>query len=451
MTETEEPKLPVFRSAFLNDYLAMVEDSESPRLYHLWTAISAVSGALGRRCWLPFGVGDIYPNQFILLVGNPALKKSTACKNAFKLLGKATNVRFAPQDTAGQRQGLVEAMARGKEEEDNEADLKELKACAADNSMAALAGFTDSYHPPTNLEGFAEPERAEAELDKHHIYAWAPEFSRFIGQNNLAMLDFLTTMWDGEDYDYRTKQSRLTLENPLINLIAATTATSLNSALPPQAGGQGLLSRFILVYGGRKYKSVPRPKSPPLDKVKLVQDRLGMIYNEMHGAFTETAEAIEYANELYEYIPKIDDSRFVSYVDRRQIHQLKLSMAIAASRGTMEIAVDDHKEAHAILTATEVGMSEALGQFGLSPLAQVKQEMLEFLRAAKEPLPLKVIQGVFHKHCKRREIIEILGDLEAGKQVDTFESDTHPKEIYVVAIVRKNKLDDEVMNVMAQF
>src|SRR3546814_7974302 len=73
------------------------------------------------------------------------------------------------------------------------------------------------------------------------------------------MIDFLTTMYDGDDYEYQIKAGKTTLKDPLIGLVAGTTPQSLSIALPPSAGGQGFLSRIILVYGARKHKLVPRP------------------------------------------------------------------------------------------------------------------------------------------------------------------------------------------------
>jgi len=102
--------VPNFETAYLNEYLRMVEDTESPRIFHIWAAVFAVSAALGRRCWLPFGVFDVYPNHYILLVGTPGTRKSTAASLTRKLLKASTGVRFAPADTGGQRQGLINAL-----------------------------------------------------------------------------------------------------------------------------------------------------------------------------------------------------------------------------------------------------------------------------------------------------------------------------------------------------
>jgi hypothetical protein len=78
--------VPAFNTPYLNDYLQMVEDTESPRIFHIWSALFAISASLGRRCWLPFGTFDTYPNLYVLLVGTPGTRKTTAANQSKKIL-----------------------------------------------------------------------------------------------------------------------------------------------------------------------------------------------------------------------------------------------------------------------------------------------------------------------------------------------------------------------------
>lgn len=401
-------RVPEFRSEYLRNYLAMVEDTESPRLFHLWASLSIAGAALGRRCYLPFGHAELFPNQYILLIGNPGTRKSRAMGIATKLLKESTHVRFAPQDTAGQRQGLAKVM----QGEDTPAEVVNgIELAAQDDALGSLS--LAQLAEVSNVEQPDQPLIADA--DKHHIYVANSEFSRFIGQNNLQMLDFLVTMWDGEDYEYETKTGSMILSNPLINLISCTTPTSLSNALPPAAGGQGFLSRMILVYGARKYKLVPRPKPFDQSLVSDIKTRLSEIYYGMHGAFSETKAAYKLTEELYSYIIEITDSRFSYYAERRQAHMLKLGMILAAVRGSMEINDGDYDEAHRILRATERGMPDALGQFGLSPLAQVKQGILEFIRTYNEPVTVELLRAVFHRDARPKDLVEAINDLTDAK------------------------------------
>lgn len=430
-----------FNNDYLDAYMAMVEDTESPRIFHLWSAIFDVAAALGRRCHLPFGPMEIYPNHYILIVGSPASRKSTAASIAKRTLKSSTGVRFAPADTGGQRQGLVLAM------QGEESNAKEfLGAAELGAKNTGLISLTD-LEEVTNVP---EDERATFidEADKHHIAVVAGEFSRFIGQNNLQMMDFLVERWDGDDYEYKTRQSSIVLKNTLMNLLACTTPTSLNNSLPPAAGGQGFLSRMILVYGAKKYREIPRPSLPPESLVATVKDTLDHIYYQLAGPFSETREARAFSESLYSYTLEITDSRFAYYAERRYTHLLKLAMCLAATRKTMVINKEDYELAHRILRATERGMPEALGEFGMNPLAMLKQEILEQLRAGMAPVTMNQLVSMFHRDARTNEISEVINDLIRSGQVKGLQLPSG--ERVLTATYTKKNTEDEIMEILEE-
>jgi energy-coupling factor transporter ATP-binding protein EcfA2 len=431
--------VPRFQTAYLNDYLQLVEDTESPRIFHIWTAVFAVAAALGRRCWLPFGTFDVFPNQYVLLVGTPGTRKSTAASLGRKLLKQSTGVKFAPSDTGGQRQGLINALF-GEESQAKEF-LNGAELGARENTIASL----------TQLDAVStEPDEElieVAEADRHHLTVIASEFSRFIGQHNLSMLDFLGEVgYDGEDYEYRTRQTSVTLKNPLMNILGCTTPTMLNNSMPPAAGGQGFLSRMILVYGTRKYKQVARPQAPPLELVAKVKERLNDAYHRLSGAFVETNDGRAYCESLYGQPLEIADSRFGYYGERRYTHLIKLGMCLAGSRGDSTITKSDYEEANRILSATERGMPDALGEFGLNPLALLKQEILEQLRATQGPLTMEQIVAMFHRDARSREIAEVVNDLIKLGQVKLSQLPGGSRVIS--AVKRLSDTEDEMMRIL---
>jgi hypothetical protein len=398
-----------FNTAYLNDYLAMVEDSESPRLFHIWQAVFNISCSLGRRCWFPFGPMQLYPNQYVLLVGTPGTRKSTAASMGKRILKANTGVRMAPQDTAGQRQGLVTAM----QGESQAAEFLNAARVGGNNGDSlSLADIAEITNDPAE-----ETAQFVSEADKHHMAVISGEFSRFIGQNNISMLDFLATMWDGDDYDYQLKTSKITLKNPLLNVLGCTTPTSISHSMPPAAGGQGFLSRVILVYGAKKYKSVPRPGVPPQDMVDRVGDRIKSCYYDLAGPFDETPQARAYSEGLYDYKIDIADSRFGYYAERRYTHLIKLATCLAAAGGRRIVEKDDFEEAHRILRATEQGMPDALGEFGMNPLAVVKQEILEELRGALGPIPMNALISMFTRDARSHDVAEVINDLKRAGHI----------------------------------
>lgn len=396
--------------------------------------------ALGRRCYFPFGPLEIFANQYVLLVGTPGTRKSTVGSIMKKGIRHSTGVRFLPQDTAGQRQGIVEAM-KAADQPKEFVDSVEIND--KDDSMAALT--LNDYGKITN-DPEDEEAREIAEADKHHVAVISPEFSRFIGQNNLSMLDFLTTMWDGDDYEYRTKTGETILKNPLINIFGCTTPTQISNSMPPAAGGQGFLSRVILVHGTRKYKEIARPAAPPVELVDRVRKRLNDIYYEISGEFSETPEARAYSIGLYKYPLEITDSRFGYYNERRYTHLIKVAMCLAASRGSKEISKEDYDESHRILRATERGMPDALGEFGMNPLAALKQGILEFMRRA-HAIPLDELRGHFHRDARTSEFAEVITDLHRMGQLSLAQ--VRSGATIVSARVSKEDTEDDMLRMLS--
>lgn len=433
--------VPRFQTAYLNEYLQLVEDTESPRIFHIWSAVFAVAASLGRRCWLPFGTFDIFPNHYILLVGTPGTRKSTAAGLSRKLLKKSTGVRFAPSDTGGQRQGLINALF-GDEQGQSKEFLGSAELGGRENSIASLTQLDEVTNQPEDSELI---EIAEA--DRHHLAVIASEFSRFIGQHNLSMLDFLGEVgYDGENYEYLTRQTNVVLKNPLMNVLGCTTPVMLNNSMPPAAGGQGFLSRMILVYGTRKYKKVPRPQAPPVELMDKVRNKLNDAYHKLSGPFEETKDARVYSEALYDHPLDIADSRFSYYGERRYTHLIKLAMCLAASRGDSTIVKDDYEESNRILSATERGMPDALGEFGLNPLALLKQEILEQLRATQGPLTMEQVVAMFHRDARSREIAEVVNDLVKLGQVKL--SNLPGGQRVISAVRRLSDTEDEMMKLL---
>jgi hypothetical protein len=100
----------LFASDYLNDYLLMVEETESPRIFHIWSALGAVSMALGSSAVsLPFGFSEMFANQYIIFIGTPGTRKTTAMNIAQRLLRQSNWSQIRTQGyglpAAGSHQG----------------------------------------------------------------------------------------------------------------------------------------------------------------------------------------------------------------------------------------------------------------------------------------------------------------------------------------------------------
>lgn len=412
---------------FLRLHLRYVEKTEPPRIFHVWSAITAISAAMQRHVYLDLGFGRLYGNLYVLLVGPPGTRKSTAIKFATKILRNSTSVRWAPDDTGGQRQGLIAALT---EDDDTVEGMDVADALDIEKLMNAQVMLKN--------------------VDQHVMFVEAGEFGSFIGQNSLDLTRFLIKMWDGEDYVYRLKTSRHVLKDNLMTLLGGTTPTDIASLLPAEAIGQGFMSRFVLVYAPAKEKQVP-PSEAMVDID--VESPLGSIYANvfynMNGSMTLAADAQRLLDQLYLHEVKIHDTRFIYYAERRQTHLLKTCMCLAVARGSMKVEMVDVEESQRILHATEQRMPEALGEYGLSPVAVARQKMLEYLRHANEPISERVLWVVMQRDMKLIDFKNSLSVLISADKVAPLDTPSGRMYLYNDGVKRLlASMDENVLDAL---
>lgn len=426
---------------FISTYLQMVEQTESPRVFHVWSALAGVSACLGRRVYLPFGFTRMYANMYILLVGPAASRKNTAINIMQGFIRKGTGVKFAQDDCAGKKQGIIAVMA-GEDEDTVELDNLEKQL----ESLTSLSPETLSTIVVPGPNKTPEGNSRNKE-DGHAIFVVSNEFTAFTGQNNREFIDFLTKIYDGEPYDYRlkNKKERFTMEDPLIGIVGGTTPTNIADSLPPSAIGQGFTSRVIFVFGAKKYKSVARPNSFNEDLERFVKKRYSEIYYNLQGELREAPDALQYVNSIYEKHNDLTDGRFTYYLARRHTHLIKLGMVMAASRMSGIIELQDYLQADALLKATEEFMPEALGEFGQSPLSAAKQKIIEFINYSHEPVTMQMLWAFMGRDLRMHELSTIVNDLVTTSKIQQVKSMISDKTMFIPYIAGK---EAEVINLM---
>lgn len=351
----------------MDSYLDLVEHTEAPTLFHRWCFISIVSAMLHRRTKIQMATGNVYPNQFVVLIGPPGARKSTAINMATELAIKAgykncTVGRVSPE------QFLV--------------DLK--------YGVDAIRVDIDNLNLNLNLDA----KLAEAGIN--HTLIKAGELQDFLGSHNLSYLSMLTNLWDNPtDYPYRTRSGAAELiKQPAISLLGGATHTTFKKIFPIDVLGQGLLSRFILVHGAGSRKKLWMP--PPLN-TELQTEIVTALNHILNGTalpaeFKFTKEAALFSQALYEVEDsELLDHRFQHYTNRRNDHYMKLCLAIAAMNFHTELTVEDCFLANTILTYTEKFMPLALGEFGLDHAADNAEFLFQMIKKNPEGMTLNAI------------------------------------------------------------
>jgi ABC-type phosphonate transport system ATPase subunit len=88
---------------FIESYLDFYADTEVPTIFNRWSAITGISALLGRQCWVEHGHNVIYPNMYVMLVGESGTRKSTAVGFSRKLLTDVGYKKFAAKKTSKEK------------------------------------------------------------------------------------------------------------------------------------------------------------------------------------------------------------------------------------------------------------------------------------------------------------------------------------------------------------
>ena len=378
-------------ASFFQTYLSYVGETEAPMFYHRWSALSMIGAFLGRDFYLPFGHSTLYPNMYVMLIGEPGTRKSTAIKLAKKVITSSGYKSISSDKTSKEKFIL---------------DLAE------QNAPETTDDILDS-----NLWGEGNDSYAE-------MYIACDEFNDFIGLGNLEFISLLGNLWDfSGTFTLRNKNSKsVSVQDPTISILGGNTATSFANAFPPDVLGQGFFSRLLLIHGEPTGKKIPFPEAPTQEQVAEVIDSLQRIKQTCVGPASISAEAKDLLEYIYINSKGLEDPRFISYSNRRFTHLLKLLLLISASHYRNEIQLEDVVEANTILTHTENLMPKALGHFGRARNAEVTHKIMATLRNNGGPMSMQEIWVVLQTDLNSiSELVEQMKNLMYSHSVLSHE------------------------------
>jgi len=375
-------------------YLNYKKETESPYIYHRWCIISAIGTLIGRKLFFPFGGDRIFPNMYIMIIGEPATRKSHAIKNIRKLVSQTQYEHFGPDKTTKEKflldlEGLPEEEPWQKEK-------------------YGKKSFTE-----TDLFGDIE-DRVPKE-----VWIINDEFSDFTTPGNDEFYTTLGKMWDWDDetspYESKVKNSRsVKIWQPTISILGGITPELFTRTFPPQLLGTGFLSRMLLIHGERSGRKYTIPPVPDGELTAILVARLEKIYKDFGAGktITYTDQAYSILDEIYKNQEDIDDVRFKTYSGRRFTQLLKLCIIIAVANNSTIITDDVVFMANTTLSAVEKMMPKALGEYGKSKNSSIMHTIIEVLSTAYEPMGFQeLFKHVSRDVEKPTQLAEILASL----------------------------------------
>lgn len=336
----------------LKDIIKLAENQEAADFSYLWAGLSCIAAQLARNVYIPFGNGKIYPNLYVMFVGDPGKRKSTAIKDLKKRI-KAAGYQNICGDKVTMQKYLLDlaGVGEGSIEDSNITEF----------NLGITLGTNDYVESYINQD----------------------EFSDFIGINNYPFISLLGNFWDiDEPYVYRTKNGQsIEIPSPIVNILGATTPSQFNTIFPPAISEQGFLSRLIIVNIPESKRKIARPLPSDASVIEKVVDGLKAV-RKLSGELVMSDAVWAKLEEIYLSWKPVEDTRFAHYSTRRHTQLLKLCILATCSRYTIEMTVDDVVFANTLLSFTEHFMPQALGQFGKNKDGDVNSKVISYLRSS---------------------------------------------------------------------
>src|SRR6266436_878239 len=282
---------------FIKNFLTYAKGCETPELYDLWSALAVLASVVSRRVWINQGYYTIYPNLYIVLVGAPGGRKTTSMNMGKDMLRELGTIPFAA--TCMTKEALCRYMAT---------------QCTKQFILPNKPDAPPKTYTPITL--------------------CLTELSHFLGANQAYMIDFLTTIYDQEIYDAKTKnKGDDIIPGPYLTVLACTTPSNITRYLKEDVISGGFSRRTLFAYEIDEGEPIAFPVVTP-EAAKAWEEciKWAKKLEEVAGAFEWTSEATLwykpwYDNLFRELKNKTDMTR--GYYKSKHIQLLKIAMLVS--------------------------------------------------------------------------------------------------------------------------
>lgn len=322
------------------EYLSWIgETSESPRIWHHWSAATIIGGAVKRRVFVNRGDWHLFPNMFVVLVGHTGLGKGRSVNPAVSLL--------------------------------RESDAANI--------------MSDKLTIQYILEKLSDRGTLQAQLaNDASCFISAPELEDLLTASDT--MSSLKELWEAKEgrFQYGTRGKGLvTIANPCPTLLGACTPSQISDLFPSRAIGGGFVRRVNFVHAAERSRTIPWPverngndcvRSALVDDLRTIAD--------LHGQFSFDPAAKEKFTSYYNETgcDEFADEATSSYETSRFFHALKLAMCLSLSR-TDELVISGPDSETAIDMVNEVcaSLKRVFRSVGDSEMAASLDKILRYL------------------------------------------------------------------------
>lgn len=277
---------------YIEQFLDYTSSYESPTEFFYWSAVAGIAATLRDNAYILLGDTRVYPNLYILIIANPAMRKAKPLNSTVELIKHANNTKVIEGRTSIQaviqRLGEIERQKNG-------------------NTISGASGII-----------FTE------------------EISAMFTEDD-ANIPVLTDLYDYKSSYTSSLISRGTtrLTNVVVSLLGASNEELLKPVFNNRAIYGGLLSRCLIVYGDRvRHRNSLMYEDPKKYDPRPLQASIRRIAN-LKGIFEITdAARREYDHWYTSICPELEKNTAGKTGAEGRIHVnvLKVAMILAVSR-----------------------------------------------------------------------------------------------------------------------
>lgn len=317
----------------IRTYAKYTENSEASSDFHVWTCLALVASALGRNVYFPRGDWQLYPNLYMILIGESGLgRKSTTLRLGSKMLRKAMG-----------------------------------------EDINILSEKTTPEYMIDTMSKLSE-EKGHAVVCMH-----ASELSVLLGKTKLddSFIKILTDLYDNpDDWSYGTiARGENKCKNVSITILGGSTPEWLKNSLPSDSLGGGFFSRLILVDRPPSGARIANPEDNVSDEdrirfqnsivhdIKIISRLKGRMYwtPEAKDMWTNWYESEEYS------VPEDIPPFMRGYYGRKGDMLIKISMCTSASlRDNLEVHPEDFMFALELMNDNEEHLEHMISTMDMS-------------------------------------------------------------------------------------
>lgn len=370
----------------------------SPQVYIDFGFYYLISAALQRRVWHGPDHRPLYPNQYIILVGEAGVGKGLVIKPVTEILRYHKLRRKVQSDADPVHREMLELLAeadltdaeRAKQREDKhriEEPLLIPVAADATTYEALVTAMCRSLRRKDYSKFDEKLQKTITAVYTHSSQAFSlEELSSLMKKKADDVLGFLLVGFDCGDYKKDTKTAGVDkIHNMCVNFFAGTTPEYMQKTFKDGVLNEGMSSRGIFIFAAKpRFYAMEIPDLTPEQKQHWqdIVDQVGKL-TQLYGRVTTDRKVEEFLQEWWvaqQQVKANCNEKLKHYYSRKNIHVRKLAMAIHFAESTsMELTLEEHVKAIAMLDNVELVMHHALVHGSANPLYRLGLRVVDFL------------------------------------------------------------------------